>query len=246
MELVYQIREQLRAKYYTTERLLENYVSSLKGRIPESNCEILDVGCGQSEDILDLIHRDYRFTAVDSDIVPLVEFKHRVEQMNPDYINKIKFVQDEFPSSKLQYEKYDAIIFHNILHFFTLEKLIDIFKNINSKFKPGAVISIIVHSHKHEYNIESNTHRYDFFKHYFEFDDLRKIFPPEQFTTEMECDFVMTKTLSEIEFSKMVWRQILIEIHGVTDEFAIKRHIDASLQKLEKRNHILQYMVTRK
>jgi SAM-dependent methyltransferase len=49
------------------EKYLENFQNLLQLYMPTQSGIILDVGCGQSEYILDLIHQPHKFFAIDID-----------------------------------------------------------------------------------------------------------------------------------------------------------------------------------
>jgi len=107
MKPVCLVYAKLYAKRPLPSRLVENR-SSLRGRLHTDDANILDIGCGHSQELLDLLlyNKSYRFTAVDLDEAPLELLKADLLKLGPGQASRVEMLQREFPKDYLNYEAY--------------------------------------------------------------------------------------------------------------------------------------------
>lgn len=168
-------------KWFPTKRLLEGFDDMLDYYLPNEEGLILDIGCGISPYILNQISKNRKFFALDQDQSQLNHLKKRIESIDTTYLDKVEFINDNFPSVKLNGYKFDGIIISNILHFLEFNDCECFINSLSSYTRKGTIILIVVHSWKHRYNNPNNVHRYDQINHYFRKEDFRKLFKKKDY-----------------------------------------------------------------
>ena len=226
MNLAFILHWKIFFEYFPTKRMLNGFGNPFRQRLTKPNANILDVGCGQSPFILDLIEEDFTFTAFDSDESQLKYLENRISEINPSYSQKVNFQKGIFPSQEIHYEEYDAIIFNNLFHFLEFDKLIDIFSEINNKIKSGAYIFITVHSDKNVEMKKSN----DYFKHLFSVEDIECLFPKEKYEY---CEFSSGEFIIT-DYEKTFYSEWIKQVNKNQPEPVIKHQIQDYLAKNSK------------
>lgn len=188
-------------KRLSNEKLLRNNICPL--RLYECDFidgSIIDIGCGQSEILLDYANTSRKIFAVDNEQEQLDMLKNRVEHINGIDINNWNFLNLNFPNDNLPTEDYSIIIMSNILHFFTYSECENIEKLIYKLGKKGTLIYIVVHSDKYYDNNPEDPNNNDYFKHYFSIDDLQKLFSDEKYEWVYSANIVRAASKDDVEF----------------------------------------------
>lgn len=178
-----QIQAELYFKKFSVDEILKQLNSHPIKKYEDELIEgsIIDIGCGQSAFLLDFIQTDRKIIAIDKEQLQLDYLKSRVKNQKGAKLENWTFQLSNFPVDKLPDEEYSLIIMSNILHFFTLEKCIEIGKIVEEHSQKGTMIYTAVHSLKHYVNDLENPEKNAFFKHFFSVEDLEKIFPLDKF-----------------------------------------------------------------
>jgi SAM-dependent methyltransferase len=177
---------------------------------------ILDIGCGQSTFLLDYLSTDRHLIAIDNEQIQLDFLKKRVESETSSTIENWSFLNQNFPQDDLPDLPYSAIIFSNLLHFFTLRECVDIGKIVAKKSTEGTLIYAGVHSIRFYANNPKNPKNNEYFKHYFTIRDLDKIFPNHSFERIYYADVEKIDSQSHKELVKE-WIVTDLESEGITD-----------------------------
>ena len=113
-----------------------------------SSLNVLEIGAGQSNFIIDMIDKDYYFTVYDVDPVNNKFLLERIKQINIEYLNRIEFHDERFPDAKIDYSRFQLMIFCNVLHFIPPDILKSAIHIITQQSKPGTIIYFRTHSIK--------------------------------------------------------------------------------------------------
>lgn len=102
---------------------------------------ILDIGCGQSPFILDILKLDKKIFALDNELFQLKHLENRIRNFDSESLKKCTFLQSNFPADNLPDTNYSLIILSNILHFYNIQECIEI-GNLILPFGKKTFISI--------------------------------------------------------------------------------------------------------
>jgi cyclopropane fatty-acyl-phospholipid synthase-like methyltransferase len=185
---------------FPNDLYLKNFTNLLKSYLPENSGAILDIGCGQSEYILDLIKDNYAFVAVDNEPSQLEYLHKRITNLGTEFLSKVTFISEPFPTGKIVNHRFDGIIISNFLHFFTIEQCHVLVTDIYALCKAGTVIVITVHNKNHSSNREGNPERYSQFKHYFSEEDIIDLFGEGEYEYLYKSNTSATLPYAHIQF----------------------------------------------
>jgi SAM-dependent methyltransferase len=203
-------------------KMLLGFDNLLKDYLPSKTGKIIDIGCGQSPYIIDLLGTDYDLFAVDTDIDELNYLKKRIEDEGFSS-ERVHFSQNEFPSADFGQILFSGVIISNLLHFFPLKKAIKWISELKKYTIPGSVYLITVHSYRHRNNYKENINRFAHFKHYYRKTDFEKLFPSSEFeylyVAEKEAKY---NTICS-SFIKEWIKQLYIKQRGINDSKLIEK-----------------------
>jgi hypothetical protein len=177
---------------------------------------VIDIGCGQSPFLLDLLSSDRKFIAIDNEQIQLDYLRKRVENEKFSTINNWKFLNLDFPKNDLPTEQYSLIILSDLLHFFTLNECIDIGQIIAGKCIKGTLVYIAVHSDKFYANDPNNPDNNEYFKHYFTISDLETAFPLSLFDHIYSAEIEKSDSKFERDLVE-VWINKSLKTEGITN-----------------------------
>ena len=177
---------------------------------------IIDIGCGQSNILLEYSNSERTLYAIDNEQLQLDLLKQRAEPISNCGLKNWRFIRSEFPGDELPMENYSVIILANLLHFFLLDEcrdLEELFLKISQK---GTLIYIQVHSHRYYANDPEDPDNNDYFKHYFKVEDFTEIFPPEKYERVYQAEIEKINSKIEDEITSK-WLDKAMEQDGITD-----------------------------
>lgn len=217
-------------KTVSNEKLLREQVSPL--RLYESDFvegAIIDIGCGQSDILLDYTNSARKIVAIDNEQSQLDMLKCRAEKIKGVDINNWSFTNLDILKDNLPKDNYSVIVLSNILHFFTLNECSNIERKIYELGKKGTLIYIVVHSEKYYNNNPENPNNNEYFKHYFSVNDLKALFSNVKYdwlyTADVEC--YNSKDDNELIGT---WIEELCKKEGITDPKIIKKEQNEYLE----------------
>lgn len=221
-------------------------------KIIESNCllkdykydlidgPIIDIGCGQSKELLSFLDSERKIFAVDSEKMQLDYLKKRVLEKNSSRISNWKFLNLEIGVDEIPKEKYALITCSNLLHFFTVTECISLINSWSKNISSGTLFYIKVHSEKHPLNNPSDPENNYYFKHFFSKEDLTSIFSPDKFETLYFSDTQETQTAEENAFINF-WLDKWYELNFITDQEEIEEDKAKYLKNIGQSNFSVVY-----
>ncbi len=177
---------------------------------------IIDIGCGQSDFLLDYANASRKLYAIDNEEIQLDYLKKRAKEISTNNLENWDFTQLNFPEDELPKDKFSVIILSNILHFFSIEECVEIEKIIDNIAESGTMIYISVHSYKFYANKPENPDNNDYFKHYFKTDDLETIFPKEKYEYMYVAEIEKIDSKFETEIASK-WLDKDLKNDGITN-----------------------------
>jgi SAM-dependent methyltransferase len=217
------VYEELAFKMISTEKLIRQSPNPMReyedGFIDGA---IIDIGCGQSNFLLEYASFGKKIYAIDDDQMQLDFLRKRVEQISVPLENWV-FLNLKFPQDGLPDDFYSVIILSNLLHFFTFDECKNIGNLINKIARKGTFIYTVVHSHTYYMNDPQNPDNNEYFKHYFTVDDLKAIFPIEKYEWVYLAE--IEKLSSDTENSIInTWLDTLLEKGGIKNPRTKKKY----------------------
>lgn len=177
---------------------------------------IVDIGCGQSNFLLEYANSGRTLYAVDNEQFQLDFLKRRAESLSTCGLKNWEFLNSNFPQDNLPENSYSVIILSNLLHFFSLDQCRQLEKKLSVNTQKGTLIYVQVHSYRHYANNPKDPGNNDYFKHYFKIKDLTQIFPPDKYQVvyQAEIEKIYSQT-EQVIISK--WLDRSFEVQGVFD-----------------------------
>ncbi len=160
---------------------------------------IVDIGCGQSNFLLEYAQMGRKLYAIDSDKSQLDALRNRALGISANELKNWQFLNLSFPDDKLPEDSYAVIILSNLLHFFNLEECRKIEAAIREISRKGTLIYIVVHSHRYYSNNPSNPDNFEYFKHYFTKQELIDLFPLINYEAVFQAEIEKLNSSTEEE-----------------------------------------------
>ncbi len=210
----------MRYEWYPNERYLKGFENLLSAYLPVKQGRILDIGCGQSEYILDMLDSKFDLFAQDEEVFQLDYLKQRIHDQGHSK-ERVNYCNLRFPNTEFS-GKFDGIVISNILHFYDLAEIkAKILPPLFDLLKASSILIVTVHSTKHPSSKHLITEA-SYFKHFFTEADLEMLFPAVQFQTLCYQTKSWHTTVYDEEFLK-TWLQQYHHDNGVFDSKAIQR-----------------------
>jgi len=201
----------------STEKSLRQFLNPLRGYEEEFiTGAIIDIGCGQSDFLLDYANKSSKIYAIDNDGIQLDYLRKRAKVISTNNLENWEFIKLNFPVDALPKDKFSVIILSNILHFFSFEQCVEIEKVVDNIAECGTMIYISVHSYKFYMNDPENPDNNEYFKHYFKIEDLKYIFPKEKYEYMFVAEIDKIDSKQEIEIVNK-WIDKYLAINEITD-----------------------------
>lgn len=209
----------MRYEWYPNELYLKGFENLLTAYLPNDQGRILDIGCDQSEYILDMLDSKFELFAQDEEEFQINYLKQRINDKGFP-IERVKYSTCRFPETDFK-GKFEGVVVSNILHFYSLEEIqTSILPILVKLMKSGSILCITVHSTNHlSSNLPITEDSY--FKHFFNKADLKLLFPIEVYQTLYYQTKSYQTTVREIEFYK-AWIKKVYHSHRIFDERRIQ------------------------
>ena len=192
--------------------ICDHYPNPIKTYLRDEPMNVLEIGPCHSVFITDLIDGKHQFVVYDED-----EFNNRsvlrsIEQINPDYLQKISSYRGKFPETEIDYSKFNLLIFSNVFHFVPHSELIRTAALVTQQVKPKSLIYF--RTHFKEDGKVPTLHSNDLSE-----DDIYLLFPKESYKyhfckAEIGAEPEIDKTLVEFALKRTA-----IEINRDVSEF---------------------------
>ncbi|MFM9948398.1 MAG: class I SAM-dependent methyltransferase [Saprospiraceae bacterium] len=177
MDTSLQFYWELYSEYYSNEQIVHKSFNPLRDYEEEFiDGPILDIGCGQSNFLIEYSITNRDIYAVDNEKYQLEKLHQRILDYTKNDIRNITLLNITLPNEELPDVRFALIILSNILHFFEIVDCKKIIEQLEKRTLPGSLIFISVHSTKYYMNNPENPDNNEYFKHYFSQEDLDSLF----------------------------------------------------------------------
>ncbi|WP_033959047.1 class I SAM-dependent methyltransferase [Psychroserpens jangbogonensis] len=187
---------------------------------------ILELGCGQSNFLVEFSKTGKEIFAIDNEEFQLNLLKKRIESYAGKDAGKLHLLNITIPEKEIPQEIFSLVIATDFLHFFPMRGCKNIISQIISRTQKGSLIYIKVHSKSHSYNDTSDTGIHEYYKHFFTEKDFTELFDDKyferiifsntvqnirsKFTREMQTKWTK-KVLDEYQIFDQLERQAIFE-----------------------------------
>lgn len=187
---------------------------------------ILELGCGQSNFLVEFSKTGKDIFAVDNEMFQLNFLKNRIESYAGKDAGKLHLLNITIPEKEIPNEIFSLVIVSDFLHFFSFNECKNIISQIITRTQKHSLIYVRVHSKSHSYSTSTDPGVHEYFKHFFSESDVTELFDEKhfermifsntvqnirsKFTREMETKWT-EKVLDEYKIFDPVERQELIE-----------------------------------
>lgn len=186
---------------------------------------MLDLGCGQSNFLVEFSRNGKDIYAVDNEDFQLQFLKKRIESYAGKDAGKLYLLNRMIPQQEIPNEVFSVVIASDFLHFFTLQDCRKIIDQLISRTKSGSLVYVKVHSKSHHYYESQDPGMHDYYKHFFSKEDFSGLFDQKYFER-----IVLTETVQSIRsaFTKNLeveWVERLLDTYQVLDPEERNEHL---------------------
>jgi len=142
---------------------------------------ILDLGCGQSNFLVEYSKAGKEIFAIDNEEFQLNLLKSRIESYAGKDACKLNLLNITIPEKEIPKEIFSLVIASDFLHFFSLNECKNIIAQIITRTQKNSLIYVRVHSKSHSYNDSTDSGVHEYFKHFFTESDLIELFDEKYF-----------------------------------------------------------------
>lgn len=193
---------------------------------------ILELGCGQSNFLVEFSKTGREIFAVDNEEFQLNLLKKRIESYAGKDAGNLHFLNLTIPKQKIPDGVFSLIIISDFLHFFSMNECKNIISELVSRTQKGSLIYVKVHSKSHSYSHSSNPELHKYFKHFFREDDIAKLFDKKYFQR-----MIFSNTVENIRslFNRdlqMKWTEKVLEELQIADPEERQEHFKENNKEL--------------
>lgn len=176
---------------------------------------ILELGCGQSNFLVEFSRTGREIFAVDNEEFQLNLLKKRIESYAGKDAGRLHLLNITIPKKEIPKEIFSLVIASDFLHFFSIKECKNIISQIISRTQKGSLVYVRVHSKLHSYSNSQNPELHKYFKHFFTEDDLKELFNEKHFER-----MIFSNTVENIR-SKFKREMEIKWVEKVLDEYQI-------------------------
>ena len=218
-------------KHFSNDEILKNFTNLMDIYHSQKNGKIADIGCGQSQYLLDFYkNSDHELFAIDDEPIQIDALKKRIENIKST--NQIKFYNIRFPNSEFSKLIFSGVIVSNLLHFMNLKKAKEFVYEIEKHITTGSILLFTTHSWKHSTNGD-----FRYFKHYFREEDFYTLLPKKSY----EYLYVDIKSASHSNKEIILIKEWIKLVENQNDNFddnKIKKSQQEYIDGLNKKENI--------
>lgn len=142
---------------------------------------ILELGCGQSNFLVEFSKTGKEIFAVDNEEFQLDLLKKRIESYAGKDAVKLHLLNITIPEKEIPKEIFSLVIVSDFLHFFSINDCKKIISQIISRTQKASLVYVRVHSKSHSYSDSLDPSLHEYFKHFFTESDLTALFDDKYF-----------------------------------------------------------------
>lgn len=187
---------------------------------------ILELGCGQSNFLVEYSKTGKEIFAVDNEEFQLDLLKKRIESYSGKETGQLHLLNITIPEKEIPHELFSLVIASDFLHFFSIKECENIISQIILRTQKGSLIYIKVHSKSHSYSDSPNPELHKYFKHFFSERDLTELFDEKYFER-----MIFSNTVKNIrsKFTKEMetkWTEKILDEYQVFDPKERQEHLE--------------------
>lgn len=187
---------------------------------------ILELGCGQSNFLVEFSKTGREIFAVDSEEFQLNLLKKRIESYAGKDAGNLHLLSITIPKEEIPQEIFSLVIASDFLHFFSMNECKNIISQIISRTQKGSLIYLKVHSKSHSYSNSTNPELHKYFKHFFTEGNLTELFDEKYFER-----MIFSNTVEDIrpKFKKEMqikWTEKVLDEYQIFDKKERQEHIE--------------------
>lgn len=178
---------------------------------------ILELGCGQSNFLVEFSKTGKEIFAVDNEEFQLNLLKKRIESYSGKDAGKLYLLNITIPEKEIPQEIFSIVIASDFLHFFSIDDCKKIISQIISRTQKGSLIYVRVHSQSHSYSDSPDPGMHEYFKHFFTENDLTELFDEKYFERMIFSNTVQNiRSKSTREF-EIRWTEKILDQYQIFD-----------------------------
>jgi len=193
---------------------------------------ILELGCGQSNFLVEFSKIGKEIFAIDNDQLQLDLLKKRIDLYAGKDACKLYLLNITIPAKEIPQQIFSLIIISDFLHFFSINECKSIISEIISRTQKGSLIYVRVHSQLHSYSESSDPGMHKYFKHFFTENDLTELFDEKYFERMIFSNTVQnirSKLTREIQIN---WTKRILDEYQIFDAKERQEHLEKDNKEL--------------
>lgn len=193
---------------------------------------ILELGCGQSNFLVEFSKTGKEIFAVDNEEFQLDLIKKRIESYSGKDAGKLHLLNITIPEKEIPQEIFSLVIASDFLHFFSINECENIISQIIARTQKGSLVYIRVHSKSHSYSNSQDPELHKYFKHFFTERDLTELFDEKYFERMIFSNTaknIRSKFTREMETK---WTEKVLDEYQIFDPQERQEHFEENNKEL--------------
>ncbi|BFP43225.1 hypothetical protein FGF1_40700 [Flavobacteriaceae bacterium GF1] len=178
---------------------------------------ILELGCGQSNFLVEFSKTGKEIFAIDNEEFQLNLLKKRIESYAGKNAGKLHLLNITIPEKEIPQEIFSLVIASDFLHFFSMNECKNIISQIISRTQKGSLIYVRVHSKLHSYSDSSDPEVHEYFKHFFTENDFTELFDEKYFERMIFSNTVQNIRSKFTREMEMKWTEKVLDENQIFD-----------------------------
>lgn len=193
---------------------------------------ILELGCGQSNFLVEFSKTGKEIFAVDNEEFQLNLLKKRIESYAGKDTVKLHLLNITIPEKEIPQEIFSLVIASDFLHFFSINECKNIISQIISRTQKGSLVYVRVHSQSHSYRKSSDPEIHEYFKHFFTESDLTELFDEKYFESMIFSNTVQNIRSKFTREMEIKWIEKLLDEYQIFDPQERQEHFEENSKEL--------------
>lgn len=193
---------------------------------------ILELGCGQSNFLVEFSKTGREIFAVDNEEFQLNLLKKRIELYAGNDAGKLHLLNITIPVKEIPKEIFSLVIISDFLHFFSINECKNIISQMISRTQRGSLIYVRVHSKSHSYSDSQDPNLHEYFKHFFMESDLTELFDEKYFERMVLSNTVQNIRSKFTREFEIKWTEKILDIYQIFDQEERQEHFEENMKEL--------------
>lgn len=193
---------------------------------------ILELGCGQSNFLVEFSKAGKEIFAVDNEEFQLDLLKKRIESFSGKDTGKLHLVNITIPEKEIPHNLFSLVIASDFLHFFSIKECEYIISQIISRTQKGSLVYVKVHSKLHSYSNSQDPELHKYFKHFFTESDLTELFKEKYFERMIFSNTVQNIRSKFTREMETKWTEKVLDEYQILNTQERQEHLEESNKEL--------------